>query len=159
MLSRSPTSHTLPLGVLGRTCSCLPPPSCWLTPGGIGQPLALTWAELPDQNPGEAVWPLHPPPILDPSWEGCIWRNGQGPPLATPCGACCSIPRIFFYSNPNSRSGHRCLASLGWWTSSVTLFSPPRWLQWPGLFDGLPSPWQGPSQQRCPSSASWGFCS
>ena len=122
MLSRSPTSCTPPLGVLGRTCPCLLPPSCQLTPGGNSQPLALTPKELLGQNPGEAVQPLHPPQILDPSRQGCIQRKGQDPPLAAPCGASCSIPGIIFCSNPDSGSGHRCPASLGWWTSSVTLF-------------------------------------
>ena len=159
MLSRSPTSCIIPLGVLGRTCSCLPPLSCQPTPGGNSWPLALTLVELLGKNPGEAVWPSHPPQILNPLWEGCIQRKGQDPPLAVPRGTSCFIPGIFFCGNLNSRSGHGCLASLGWWTGSVTLFLPPRWPQWPGPSCGLPSPWQGPSQWRCPSSPSWEFCS
>ena len=127
-LSSSPNSHTLPLGVLGRTCSCLLPPSCQPTPGGNGQPLALTLAELPGQSSGELVWPLHLPQILDPSREGCIWRKGKGSPPATPSSASCSIPEIFFCGDPNPGSGHRPLASLGWQTGSIALFPPLRQL-------------------------------
>ena len=155
-LSRSPNSHNCPLGVLGRTSSCLLPPSCQPTPGGKGWPLALTLAELLGKNPGE---PLHLPQILDPSREGFIWRKGQGSPPATPGGTCCSIPKTFFCNDPNSWSGHRPLTGLRWWTGSVALFLPSRWPQWPGPSDGLPSPQWGPFQWKCPSSPSWGFFS
>ena len=109
-LSRSSNSHNLPLGVLGRTSSCLLPLSSQLTPGGNGQPLVLTPVELPGQNPGE---PLHVPQILDPSREGCIQRKGQGSPPAAPGSTSCSVPKIFFCGNPDSWSGHRPPTSLG----------------------------------------------
>ena len=159
MLSRSPIFHTLSPSILGRTSSCHLPLSCQPTPGGNGQPLVLTLAEAPGQNPGEVVWPLHLPQILDPTGEGCIEGKGQGSPLAAPCGASCFIPGIFSCDDPDSESGHRCPASLGWWTGSVSLFSPSRQLWQPGPSDGLPSPWQDPSWWRFPSFPSWGFYS
>ena len=110
-------------------------------------------------NPGEALWPLHPPQILDPTGEDYTQRRGQGSPLAKPCSTSCFVPRIFSFSGHGSESGHGHLASLRWQTSSASLFSLPRWPQLLGLSKVLPLPWQGLSQQRCPSSSSWWFWS
>ena len=109
ILTRSPIFHTLPLG---RTCFCHLPLSCQLAPGGNGRPLVLTLAVAPGQNPGEAVWPLHPPQILECTMEGCIQKRGQGSPPAKPCGTSCFVPRIFIGRN-DSKSEHGCPAGLG----------------------------------------------
>ena len=158
-LSRLPNSCNLPLGVLGRTSSCLLPLTCQPTPGGNGWPLALTLAELPGQNPEEPIQPLCLPQILDPFREGCIQRKGQSSPLAAPGSTSCSVPEIIFCGDPDFWSGHGPLAGLGWWTDSVALLPPPRWPQWPGPSNGLPSLQWGPSQWKCPSSPSWEFYS
>ena len=91
MLARSPFFHTLLLGVLGRTCFCHLPLSCQLALGGNGQSLVLTLAVAPGQNPGEVVWPLHPPQILDPTGRAVLkeggrallWPNPVVPPVSS----------------------------------------------------------------------------
>ena len=154
MLDRSPIFHILLLGVPGKTCSHPLPPSCQPALGGNGQPLVLTLAVAPGQNPEETVWPLYPP-----TREDYIQWKGQGSPLAKPCDGSSFIPRIFSFGNHDSKSGHGHPASLKWQTSSASVPSPLRWPWLLGLSDGLPSPQQGLSQQRCPSYPSWGFCS
>ena len=107
-LSRSPNSLNPPQGVLGRTSSYPPPLSYQIAPGGNGQPLVLTLAELPGQNPGE---PLHLFQMLDPSRNGCIQSKVQGSPPAAPGGASCSVPKISVCSDPGSWSGYGPLTS------------------------------------------------
>ena len=140
MLARSPIIHTLILGVLGRTHFCHLPLSWQLALGGNGQPLVPTPVVAQGQNPGEAVWPLHPPQILESTGESYTQRRGQGCPPAKPCCTSCFIPGIFFSSGHNSKSGCGHPASLGWWTGSASLSSPPRWPWLLGLSDGLPLP-------------------
>ena len=126
VLARSPVFHNLLPGVLGRTCFCPLPPSSQLALGGNGWPLVLTLAMAPSWNPEEAVQPLCLPQILDPTGEGCTQRRGQDSPLVRPCSTSCFIPGIFFFGIPNSKSGHRCPASLRWETSSAFLSPPSR---------------------------------
>ena len=152
VLARSPIFHTLLPGVLRKTCFHHLPLNCQVALEGNSQPLVPTLAVAPGRNPGEVVQPLHPPQILDPTREGYTQRRRQGSPLAKPWGTSCFIPRIFSFGSHDSKSGCGHPACLRWQTGSASLSSPLRWPWLLGLSNGLPSPWWGLSQQRCPSS-------
>ena len=91
MLSRSPTSCTLPPVVLGRTCSCLLPPSCQPTPGGNSWPLALNsgGASRSKSRRGDLASSSSPDP--GPLWGGMYSKKGAVP------SSSCTLWHLLFH--------------------------------------------------------------